>query len=392
MAQSDDRLSASFDLNVRPWIAIWEVTRACDLACRHCRADAQPWRHPDELTTAEGVDLLQQVARLRVPVFVFTGGDCLKRPDFLELVAEAARLKLRPAVTPSATPLLTSWTIRQLRQAGAARMALSLDGASAEVHDDFRRVPGSYERTLMAARAARQEGLELQINTTVGRHNRDELGKIAEQVKQLGAILWSVFFLIPTGRGLRQDCLDADETEAVFHQLYALGLRLRLPVKTTEAMHFRRFLLQQRAERRKDGLPVLDLQNTPRGINDGAGFVFISHTGDVCPSGFLPLSAGNLRTRGLAELYCDSPLFQTLRDRAQLKGKCEVCEFRHVCGGSRARAYAMTGDWLASDPACAYVPAAAKLSSESAPSLEPTEIPERTRVRDAPKMPGPDAQ
>lgn len=359
MALTDEQLLPGFDLNLRPWIAIWEVTRACDLACRHCRADAQPWRHPGELTTAEGSGLLQQVASLQVPVFVFTGGDCLKRPDFLELVAEATRLKLRPAVTPSATPLLTAWTIRQLRLAGAARMALSLDGASAEAHDDFRRVQGSYDRTIMAARAARQEGMELQINTTVGRHNVADLEKIAGQVKQIGAVLWSVFFLIPTGRGLRQDSRDADQTEAVFQRLYTLALQLGLPIKTTEAMHYRRFLLQQRVQRYKDGLPALELQKTPRGINDGSGFVFISHTGDVCPSGFLPLSAGNIRKQSLAELYRDSPMFQALRDRSQLKGKCGVCEFRHVCGGSRARAHALTGDWLASDPGCAYIPQAA---------------------------------
>lgn len=353
------------NLDLAPWITIWEVTRACDLACRHCRADAQPLRHPQQLTTDEGFQLLDQIAALKSPIFVFTGGDPLKRPDLFELIAYARKQGITPAVTPSPTPTLTAAAIREMKQAGVARMALSLDGATAETHDSFRGVRGSFDIVMAAAREAVAQGISLQINTSLSRHNLEELEQIAELVAQLDATLWSVFFVIPTGRGQQRDIVTAEEAEAVFHRLYALSLRLGIHIKTTEAMHYRRFLLQQRVQRRQEGLPAIEPpRNIPRGINDGSGFVFISHIGDVYPSGFLPISAGNIRQRPLAELYRDSALFRTIRDRSMLKGKCGRCEFRHVCGGSRARSFALTGDWLAADPGCVYQPGGDAMSVE----------------------------
>ena len=330
----------------RPFIVIWETTQACDLACVHCRACARPVRSSLELTSAEGKCLIDEVAALKVPVFVLTGGDPLKRPDIFELVEHATRQGVRTSLTPSATPLLTQEAILRLRHCGLARLALSLDGPTANIHDAFRRVPGSCEWTLRAVRWARVIGLPVQINTTITRHNLPYLDSIILLLEQLDIVLWSVFFLVPTGRGSRVDLISGEQFEQVFEKLYEASRRVKFDIKTTEAQHYRRFLLQRRTEEKRKGSPGTPgptfetsspdgIGRAPRGINDGKGFVFISHLGEVFPSGFLPISAGNVRQRSLADLYCQSPLFVSLRDTANLKGKCGVCEFRETCGGSR---------------------------------------------------------
>lgn len=367
---------------------IWETTQACDLACVHCRACAQPARNSLELTTAEGKRLIDEVAALKAPVFVLTGGDPLKRPDVFELVQYATKQGVRTSLTPSATPLLTQNAVLRLKQCGLARLAISLDGPTAHIHDAFRRVPGSYEWTLQAVRWAREIGLPVQINTTVTRQNLPYLDSIIQLLERLDIVLWSVFFLVPTGRGSRVDLISGEEFEQVFEKLYETSRRVKFDIKSTEAQHYRRFLLQRRTEEKKgsghsvgasgtgpgpscpdevSGNAVRPYQTfeasspdgigrAPRGINDGKGFVFISHQGEVFPSGFLPVSVGNVRTRSLADLYCQSPLFVALRDAANLKGKCGVCEFREICGGSRARAYALTGDVFAEEPCCVWQP------------------------------------
>ncbi len=352
------------DFKQRPFIVIWETTQACDLACLHCRACAQPSRNPLELSTAEAKKLIEEVIALQAPVFVLTGGDPLKRPDIYELVEYAASRGVRISLTPSATPLLGREAIVKLRQCGLARLAISLDGPTAEVHDSFRRVPGSYEWTVNAVRWAHEAGLPAQINTTITRHNLHHLDAIISLLEQLDIVLWSVFFLVPTGRGSTIDLISAEEFEQVFEKLYAASRRVSFDIKSTEAQHYRRFLLQRRTEeKRKGGLsPLLGtctpdgIGRAPRGINDGKGFVFISHLGEVFPSGFLPISAGNVRKHSLAELYRHSPLFTSLRDSRRLQGKCGVCEFREVCGGSRARAYALTGNMFAEEPCCVWQP------------------------------------
>lgn len=354
------------DFNDTPFIAIWEVTQACDLACQHCRASAHPERSLLELTTAEGEALLQQVREMAVPVFVLTGGDPMKRPDVFHLVEYGTRLGVRVSMTPSTTPLLTPAAVRELKACGLARLAVSIDGATAAVHDHFRRVPGAFARALDTVRWAREAGLPVQINTTVGRHNADDIEAMAALMETLDIVLWSVFFLIPVGRGRPEDCLDAEGIEQVFAQLSAIARRVRFDVKTTEAMHYRRYLLQQRArERAATGAAAMPLPwaaagsaRAPRGLNDGKGFIFISYRGEVYPSGFLPLSAGNVRHTPLGEIYRTSPLLRALRDTKLLEGKCGVCEFRDICGGSRARAYAISGSIFAADPACAYEPPA----------------------------------
>ncbi len=367
------------DFNERPFIVIWEVTQACDLACVHCRAMAQPYRNPLELSTEEGKRLIDEIAAMQVPVFVLTGGDPLKRPDIYDLVEYATGRGVRTSLTPSATPLLTREAISELQRRGLARLAVSLDGSSAEIHDAFRRVAGSYAWTLRGIRWAREQGLPVQINTTITRQNLADFDATVRLLETLDIALWSVFFLVPTGRGRTSDLISADEFEEVFARLHDVSRRVKFDIKTTEAQHYRRYLLQQRtAERRgaeaargeaatPDGLPRraypgLDASDgigrAPRGLNDAKGFVFVSHFGEVFPSGFLPVSAGNVRRQSLADIYRNSPLFVSLRDTSQLKGKCGVCEFRNVCGGSRARAYALTGDPLAEEPCCVYQPRA----------------------------------
>jgi len=298
---------------------------------------------------------------------VLTGGDPLKRPDIFEIVEYGSTNGVSISLTPSATPLLTRDAIARLKGCGLARLAVSLDGPTAEIHDAFRRVPGSYDWTLRSVRWARELALPAQINTTITRHNLQHLDAMIALLEQLDIVLWSVFFLVPTGRGSAIDLISADEFEQVFEKLYQTAKRGRFDIKSTEAQHYRRFRLQRRTEDKRKGnirpLPLrLGLSTTdgigraPRGINDGKGFVFVSHLGEVFPSGFLPISAGNVRNQSLADLYRHSPLFTSLRDTSNLQGKCGICEFREICGGSRARAYALTGDIFAEEPCCVWQP------------------------------------
>lgn len=343
------------DFDHRPLLVIWEMTQACDLKCAHCRANARPRRHPLELSTAEAFHLIDQVAAMKVPMFVLTGGDPLKRPDILPIVKYACGRGVHTALTPSATPLLVQERIFQLKEAGLMRLALSLDGSTAELHDGFRGVPGSYQHTLDAVNWCHEAGLPIQINTTVSRRNVDDLDNMIELLQKLGVVLWSVFFLVPTGRGQLDDVLSAEEHEQVFAKLYAASKRVKFHIKTTEGQHYRRFVLQQKAKDSDVAKRKL-IASAPSGVNDGKGFVFVSHTGEVFPSGFLPLSAGNVLWEPLSDIYLNSHLFRTLRNTSQLKGKCGRCEFNNVCGGSRARAFAFSQDPLAEEPCCSYVP------------------------------------
>lgn len=359
------------DFDRDPFLVIWETTRACDLACKHCRAEAIARRDPRELSTLEAQQLMDTVRRFGRPLFVLTGGDPLKRPDTLELVEHGAKIGLRMAMTPSGTPLMTPQVLRRLAEAGLSRLAVSLDGSTAAIHDTFRGVPGSYDWTLRMIRAARELGLSTQINTTVARHNVDDFEALIELMTGLGISLWSVFFLVPTGRAKPEDIASPEEFERIFHRMYELSKTAPFDIKSTAAPQYRRVILQRQvAERRAGargarpepltaglGFSLADGVGRAKGVNDGNGFVFISHTGEIYPSGFLPLSAGNVRTHDLVDVYRNSYLFRALRDPDLLKGKCKVCEYREVCGGSRARAYALTGDPLEAEPYCTHVPA-----------------------------------
>lgn len=334
-----------------PSVVVWELTRACALACRHCRASAQPERDPGELTTAEALAFVDQIARLAPPVFVLSGGDPLCRPDLMVILRHAALRGLRPTLSPSATEQFLTLDLDEIRHLGVSRIAVSLDSASSEIHDRFRGTRGTWKRTIQAAHAVRAAGVPLQINTTIFRGNFAEREALLELVAELQPAAWNLFQLVPLGRGRLADCLTAQEMEDFFLWLYPVSKAVPFAVNVTEGNHFRRVVLQQAG-----GLDSLR-SRTPRGVGDGKRFAFISHTGGIFPSGFLPWPQGDIRRDDLLQVYHQSSVFQALRDPARLSGKCGRCEFREVCGGSRSRAYAMEGDAFASDPLCVYEPA-----------------------------------
>jgi radical SAM protein len=355
------------DFDQAPFLVIWETTRACDLACKHCRAEAIPERDPRELSTDEARKLLDDVRRFGPIIFVFSGGDALKRPDLVELVRYGSDLGLRMAATPATTSLATTEKLAELRDAGLARVAVSLDGSCPEIHDEFRQVEGSFAHGLRILQTSRDLGISTQVNTVIARHNLHDLDALCDLMGELGIVFWEVFFLIPMGRAKRDDMASAKEFEAVFDRLYDLSRSAPFDIKATAAPHYQRVVIQRQREERgitpgdaDDPLAVSpeagDGIGRARGVNDGDGFLFVSHLGEIFPSGFLPLKAGNVRTDDLVDVYRRHPLFKRLRDRSQITGKCQRCEFLPICGGSRARAYWVTGNYMAAEPYCSYVP------------------------------------
>jgi radical SAM protein len=386
------------DLNKRPFMVIWETTIACDLMCRHCRAEAIAEKDPKSLTTDEGKALLRQIKSFGKPspIVVFTGGDPFKREDLFELVAYGTEIGLPIAVSPSATPLLTRDNLQRLRDAGTKAISLSLDGSTADSHDTFRGVEGSFQMTLDGWRMAQEIGLKVQINTTVTRYNLYDLPAILKQVCERGVMTWSVFFLVPTGRGLLEDEISAEDYEDVMNWLNDASRYIR--IKTTEGHHYKRVVVQRSILDAHGDDPVVTMKlgetytrlrrqlnqfindsqlssdiapvrRTPLNINAGNGFVFISRRGDVFPSGFMPLSAGNVRQKSLVDIYQNAPLFQSLRQPENFQGRCGRCEFNAICGGSRSRAYAMTGDPMAEEPFCTYAPGSFPYANELAAYL-----------------------
>lgn len=356
---ADERVSQTeTDFAASPYIVFFEVTQACDLACVHCRASAQPCRDPNELSTEASLRLLDELAAFpRKPIVVLTGGDPAKRPDLSTLVEHGVSRGLEMALTPSATPLVTRERLRSLALAGLSRLAVSLDGPDATTHDRFRGTPGSFERTLRIMADARDLELPLQVNTTVTRSNWRGIDALAELLTEQAVALWAVFFLVPVGRAGRDDCLNAEESEAVFASLWSQSQRRPFPVKTTEAPHYRRYVLQQRKQSRaRSSDAASSLVRRPMNLNDGRGTLFIGHTGCIQPTGFLPLACGRFPQDSVVDVYQNSSVFRALRDADALGGKCGRCEYRRICGGSRARAYALTGDYLAEEPFCAYIP------------------------------------
>lgn len=363
----DQRMTVA-DFSLAPFTIAWEVTRACAYACVHCRADAQHQRDPNELDHHDALRLIDRLAEFGSPILIFTGGDPMMRRDLFDLIVYASQKGMRCSLTPTATALPTVERLEQARQAGIRRIALSLDAPGAAVHDTFRQVPGSWERTMFILRNAQQVGLSAQVNTTVSRHNLHLLPEMVPFIQEVSAVQWSVFFLVPTGRAQTPWMISPEEHEQVFHWLYDLSRQAPFDIKATAAPMYRRVAIQRRKAEHSQGesQPVTfqgagfqyaDGLNRPtKGVNDGNGFLFISHTGEIMPSGFLPLSAGNVRQVDVVETYRSHPLFRDLRDPEKLKGKCGWCDYRDVCGGQRGRAYGVTGDYLETDPACAYEP------------------------------------
>ncbi|QED49340.1 radical SAM/SPASM domain-containing protein [Cytobacillus dafuensis] len=367
------------DYNENPFIVIWETTRACQLKCVHCRAEAQTTPHPDELSHEEGIKLIDQIYEMNNPMLVFTGGDCMMREDLYKLADYAVKKGMRVSMTPSATPNVTKEKMIMAKEVGLSRWGFSLDGPTPEIHDFFRGTPGSFDLTVEKIKYLNELNMSHQINTVINRYNYDHLEEMAELVKELKAVVWYVFTLVPTGRGQMKDCITPAEHEKVFRWLYQLSKTSPYDIKTTASQHYRRVVLQEKVREKalskeniryedtitKDMAFMVDgLKRAPRGVNDGNGFAFVSHTGDVYPSGLLPIKAGNIKETPLKEIYRESKIFKELRDPDNYKGKCGVCEYRFVCGGSRSRSYAVTGDYLESEPFCVYIPEALRNKKE----------------------------
>ncbi|MEW6266176.1 MAG: heme b synthase [Thermodesulfobacteriota bacterium] len=337
----------------------WELTRACNLACVHCRAAAIERPDPGQLTTAEGFRLIDQIAVLgQGIILILTGGEPLLRPDVFDLAARGTERGLRVVMAPNGT-LITREKARLMKESGLQRISVSIDGASAEDHDRFRGVPGAFEGLREGLSHAREAGLEFQVNTTVTRANLGQLEAIQDLVLALGAAAHHIFLLVPTGRGraLSGEVISAEEYERVLNWFYERRFKVPLQLKATCAPHYHRVLRRRaRAEGRKIDFQTFGLDAFSRGCLGGQGFVFVSHTGQVQPCGYLDLDCGQVREKDLAEIYQTSPVFLDLRDKSRYSGKCGRCEYWNVCGGCRARAFAATGDYLSEEPLCLYTP------------------------------------
>ena len=356
--------AANHDYSRNPMLVYWEMTQACGLACRHCRAEAVSTPHPSELTYEEGKSLLHQIASFDKPLphLVFTGGDPLRRADLFDLIDEARALGINVSITPSATQDLTLEVLAKLKAHDIDSFGLSLDGSNAARHEAVRGVEGCFDWTIAAAKAAASIGVPIQINTLVSEETVDDLPAVYELLKTFPVMRWSLFFLIEVGRGKVLQPISAKRGEQLMNWIYDTSKIAPFAVATTEAPSYRRVALNRM---RQSGMVAAQIERTPVyrgfGIRDGHGIMFISNQGDICPAGFLPLPVGNVRHDQLNDVYRNAPIFQALHTPNAFKGKCGRCEYRALCGGSRARAFAATGDPLASDPFCYYEPAAAEL-------------------------------
>jgi radical SAM protein len=361
----------SVNYDQRPMLVFWETTRACQLACKHCRASATPGALPGELSHDEGIAFIDSIAGFGRPhpILVLTGGDCLLRPDIFELVDHATSLGIPTALSPSVTPMLTPEAIQRIVDSGVKAVSISLDGATAATHEGVRGIPGHFPATVAAIRALKEAGLTVQINTTVMSANLHEMPDVAALLGAMGVDIWEVFFLVHVGRGVAEGALTPAEHEDVCHLLYDASQHGFI-VRTVEAPFFRRIVASRRAG---GATPDTDLYRElsatmhelmgagthkpsahTAATRDGKGIVFVAHDGDVYPAGFLPLKLGNVRETPLADIYRDHPDLKAIR-AAEFTGQCGVCTFADMCGGSRARAWAASGDVLAEDPACQLV-------------------------------------
>ena len=350
------------DFDESPLMFYYEVTRACDLVCRHCRASAQQQACAGELSTEQSKDLLTQAAGFpRKPIVVLTGGDPLKRTDIFDLVRHARSKGLEVALTPSATPLATRDALRQAKRAGVRRLGISLDGPDAKTHDAFRGWSGSFDRTLHMMEDAKDVGLSVQINTSITASNFHTIDATAALLAHQDIAMWSVFFLVPTGRGSHLQRITPEQYEIAFEKLWHHAQTQPYAVKTTEAPHYRRYVLQKSGDPLagpKRGVGRDAGHRAPLGVRDGKGIMFVGYNGEIYPAGFLPVRCGQFPNDSVVEAYQNHPTFQALRDPDQFHGKCSRCDFRQICGGSRSRAYAVTGDMLEEEPDCVYQPPA----------------------------------
>ena len=346
----------------------WEMTTACDLACKHCRAEAISCRDVAELTTEEGEALMRD-AKAMGSMMILTGGDPMKRPDLFELIAYAREIRLPLSVTPSTTPTLTRDAVRRFRKLGVSAVGISLDGPSPAVHDIFRGVPGTFEHSMKALQWAKEAHIPVQVNTTVTRETLPHLSILYRLLREEASPpvrRWSLFLLVPIGRGATLGSPSAEDVEELFAWVYSISRDAPFHVSTVEAPHYRRYWIERKLE---EGMPFEEIQRLGKrmgfGIRDGNGVIFVSHKGEVYPAGFLPAPfLGNVREKPLSEIYRNSTLLRELRDMDRVTGKCGCCEFRWICGGSRARAYAVTGNYLAEEPLCVYQPTGGRFTED----------------------------
>lgn len=342
-----------------PMLVYWETTLACGLACQHCRATAMPNPGPDELSTAEGIALLDQITGFGQPYphVVFTGGDPLRRPDLRTLMNAATARGIGFSLAPAATPELTPERLSSLKATGIQAISLSIDGSSAQLHDTFRGVPGTFDYTVRAAGWARDLKLPVQVNTLVTAETLPDLPAVYELMLGLGIMRWSLFYLITVGRGSGMTEVSPGDSERLNHWLFDQSRHAPFAIKTTEATHYRRVAIREMQHEGMDDEAIAATSvGRGLGVRDGNGIIFIAHDGSVNPSGFLPVHTGNVRTDDVVTLYREHPVFVSLRDVSAYKGRCGRCEYVLTCGGSRARAFARTGDFLESDPLCPFVP------------------------------------
>ncbi len=343
-----------------PRLVAWETTRACDLACVHCRAVAQPHPDPRQLSTEEAFRLVDDVAAFEEPVIlILTGGDPMKREDIFDVAARASRAGLRVVMSPSGTNV-TPQSVARLKQVGVQRISISLDGSTAEIHDAFRQVPGAFAEATQSLAYAREGGLPFQINTTVTQHNRHDLANMLPLAVELGAVTWDVFMLVPTGRGTVRMEIAPEEYEETLHFVYEASRVAPIQVKMTCAPHYKRLQVQERKREAREASAAAPRPHPAHGFSRGCmagyGFCFVSHMGEVGGCGYLPLLAGSVRQTSLVEVYRESPLFKSIRDPDLLQGRCGICEYRVLCGGCRARALGATGNYLEEEPFCTYQP------------------------------------
>jgi len=358
------QLYTQSDFGINPLMFYYEVTQACDLVCKHCRASAQERAAEDELPTELSLRLIDQAASFpRKPHIVFTGGDPLKRADIFTLIRYAVQKELQVALTPSATPLATRQAFEEAKNAGVQAFGISLDAPNDKIHDSFRGFEGSFDKTTEMLENAQSLQIPVQVNTSITRRNVDYIDEMAEYLCRFGGVvMWSLFFLVPVGRGIEEERISPEEYETAFAKLWHHANEKPFAIKTTEAPHYRRFVLRQggnplkppqRAEDETKYSPRTH-SRAPLGITDGRGIMFVSHNGSIYPAGFLPLECGRFPQDSVVEVYQRHPTFKALQNPDNYKGICGRCEYRYVCGGSRARAFAVTGDPLEAEPDCCY--------------------------------------
>lgn len=345
-------------MNVPPLkIIALEVTRTCNLACRHCRGDSKDRTYPDDLTYEEITEILDNTATFASPIIIITGGEPLMRPDVFDIARYSSSTCRFRTVLATCGHLLTDEATERLIESGVSRISISIDGATAEVHDAFRGVPGAFERAIAGLETAHQHGLPFQINSTLTKFNIGDLDALHDLAVSHGAVGFHPFLLVPMGRGssIADNALGPDTYEAALDRIAGMAELSPIEIKPTCAPHYYRIIRQ----RKKDsGTDESTYGSLTKGCLGGQGFVFISHAGKVQMCGFLEIEAGDLRAeeRNLKNIWETSSFFHQIRDLDGYHGKCGICEFRRVCGGCRARAYYQNGDWLGEEPNCIYIP------------------------------------